>query len=137
MALWGKALPFWGALLAQAPLQGPHPILGSLQGAPRPLGLSQPLALAEHHLAKSPAWEQKQRAPGGARELGEGAAPCTAPLSAGPWKGSILFVPSSLLVLPRVLQGCSGGSLSLAAKGKSGVPASPPGKATSSSFLAG
>lgn len=74
------SLCFQGAPVPQALLQGPHPILGLLQGALCPLSLSEPLAPAKHHLAKSPAQEQKQRAPGRARELGEGAAPCTAPL---------------------------------------------------------
>lgn len=58
--------------LPQAVLQGPHPILGLLQGAPCSLGLLEPLAPAKHHLAKSPAREQKQRAPATGQGAGGG-----------------------------------------------------------------
>lgn len=138
-ALQGRLCLFGVPLSHRSCCRAPsHPWLAA--GTPCPLGLSQPLALGKHHLAKSPAREQKQRAPGRARELGEGAGPCTAPLQS--WKPAGHGREPSPRCLchswccPVSFRGALV-ALRLGAKGKRGVPASPPGKANSSSFFAG
>lgn len=132
-ALQGRTVPLlWGCPSPTALLQGPHPILGCLQDLCA-LPASRSLWLRPSTTWPSPQHRNKSREPQPwARELGEGAAPCTAPLQLCKPAGHRGNHPLAASVTPGAAQGCchpapcvfwdcSGGCLRLGAKGKSGV----------------